>query len=76
MLKGLGSLVLSILLLAGCTAEMRSLSAVETGCSPEEITIRDKQVQFSQNIWIAECRGKTYRCVQSKGGNKCQAVNL
>lgn len=71
------AMVLSLLVvLSGCTdmnAHLRSMSAGQIGCSPDEITIKD--INSTAGIvtgWTAICEGKTFYCTSASSGNSCK----
>lgn len=65
----------AIALAAGCTGPQQLSRSQErvvaryisglTGCSPEEIAVREFHRGWGANTWTAECAGQTFRCTAS-----------
>jgi hypothetical protein len=60
--KALITLVLCLAACSGSTPELQAVSAQDTGCPANEISISNSNVGITTADWTAACRGKTYAC--------------
>lgn len=65
--RGPGLLALVLAAAPGCVTP-KSITAGQTGCSEQEITISDEESSLARRTWIAHCRGRRYACSSIGGG--------
>ena len=53
-----------LLATAACqtTDDLKTISAGRTGCTPEQLTISNRQAAAGGETWNAACNGKVYLC--------------
>lgn len=70
------SLLISIVLLVGCTLSKEQYAAGHIGCPADEITVVSETGGWMANSWVAQCRGKTFHCSYMTGGRVSCAEEL
>lgn len=62
------TLLLSILILQGCTLNKQKYTSGLVGCPEDQIAIISESGGMMANTWTAKCAGKTFYCTYQSGG--------
>ena len=59
-----------VIIIVGCTGDLKNISSGFVGCSSNEIIISDVDSSLDTESWKVNCKGKTFYCFRTSFNNE------